>query len=420
MKVFKNPWWIVFGCVVGLFVGNGAIMQFTFPVLLKPIGQELGWSRATVSSAMVFGLVATGIMTPMVGHLVDRYGIRRIALPAITLFALATAAVSLVPSSPAAYIALYTVMGLFAAGQTPLIYAKSISAHFDDQRGLALGIAMAGVGLGAALMPPITQFFIDTMGWRGAYLGLGIMTFVLAIPAVSLFVREPGKAEEQSAAARDVGRDIVLPGVSGMEALKSSVFWLLAVPFFIVAAAANGTIGHVVALLTDRGVSPQVATSALTMAGFALILGRLVAGWLLDRLFAPYVAVVFFIAPLIGISLLFFTSSTAVATVATVLIGVGLGAEVDLIAFLISRYLGLRAFGQIYGYLFAIFMLANGIGPFVMGLSFDKAGSYNPVLIGFAVALIVAVALVLQLGPYAYPARHRKGGAKQTAPAPAE
>lgn len=411
MKSLRNPWWIVFGCVLGLFVGNGAIMQFTFPVLLKPIGQELGWSRAMVSSAMVFGLLMTGIMTPVVGHLVDRYGIRRIALPAITLFALATAAVSLVPASPTAFVAFYAIMGLFAAGQTPLIYAKSISAHFDDQRGLALGVAMAGVGLGAALMPPITQAFVDAFGWRGAYLGLGIMTFVLATPAVLLFVREPARVEGHGIAAHAVD----LPGLSGSEALKSSTFWLLAVPFFIVAAAANGTIGHVVALLTDRGVSPQTATSALTMAGFALIGGRLLAGYLLDRMFAPYVAVAFFLSPLAGIALLYFTSSTMIASVATVLIGIGLGAEVDLIAFLISRYLGLRAFGQIYGYLFAVFMLANGIGPFVMGVSFDRSGSYSPVLIAFAAGLVVAAALVLRLGPYPYPAQHRSAAAPRPA-----
>ena len=116
MKSLKNPWWVVVGCVIGLFVGNGAIMQFTFPVLLKPIGQELGWSRSMVSSAMVFGLLTTGLMTPVVGHLVDRFGIRKVALPAITLFALATAAVSLVSSSPTVFIALYAVMGFFAAG----------------------------------------------------------------------------------------------------------------------------------------------------------------------------------------------------------------------------------------------------------------------------------------------------------------
>jgi MFS family permease len=134
----RNPWWIVVGSVLGLIVGNGPIMQFTFGVLLKPISEEFKWDRATVSSAIVVGLCMTGLMTPVVGGIVDRRGIRPIALPAITLFALAVAAVSLVPASAPLFIALYAVMGIFAAGQTPLIYAKSISANFDERRGLAL------------------------------------------------------------------------------------------------------------------------------------------------------------------------------------------------------------------------------------------------------------------------------------------
>jgi MFS family permease len=400
----RSAWWIVVGSVLGLIVGNGPIMQFTFGVLLKPISEEFRWDRATVSSAIVVGLCVTGLMTPVVGGVVDRWGIRPVALPAIALFALAVASVSLVPASVPLFIALYAVMGIFAAGQTPLIYAKSISAHFDDRRGLALGIAMAGVGLGAALVPPFTQAMISSFGWRGAYIGLGLITFALAFPAVALFLREAPRTQSTA-----VSHDVTVPGLTGIEALKSWNFWILAFSFFAVAAAANGTIAHVIALLTDRGVSPQVATSAISTAGVALIVGRLLAGYLLDRVFAPYVALVFFLLPLAGILILYATENTTTAALATVLIGMGLGAEVDLIAFLISRYLGMRSFGEIYGYLFAIFMLANGLGPFVMGLSFDKAGSYNPCLIGFAVGLICAALIILRLGPYPYPVKHAGG-----------
>jgi MFS family permease len=394
----RNPWWIVVGSVLGLMVGNGPIMQFTFGVLLKPISDEFRWDRATVSSAIVVGLCMTGLMTPVVGGIVDRWGIRPIALPAITLFALAVASVSLVPASIPLFIMLYAIMGIFAAGQTPLIYAKSISASFDERRGLALGIAMAGVGLGAALVPQFAQALVGSFGWRGAYVGLGLITFALAFPAVALFLREPAPATPGAAK-----QTTALPGLTGLDALKSRHFWILAFAFFAVAAAANGTIAHVIPLLTDRGVSPQMATSALSTAGVALILGRLLAGYLLDRIFAPYVALVFFLLPLVGILILYSTTNTTVAALATVLIGMGLGAEVDLIAFLISRYLGMRWFGEIYGFLFAIFMLANGLGPFVMGLSFDKAGSYNPCLIGFAIGLVCASAVILRLGPYPYP-----------------
>jgi len=401
----NSRWWIVFASVLGLLVGNGPIMQFTFGVLLAPISREFGWNRGTVSSAIVVGLWMTGIATPFVGRLVDRFGIRPVALPAIALFSLATASVALVPASPAAFTALYALMGLGAAGQTPLIYAKAISARFDEKRGLALGIAMAGVGLGAAVVPQFAQALIGVAGWRGAYAGLGGLTFALAFPAVALFIGRQAPAPPVSDVLAQNRSATQMPGLTGYQAVRTATFWRLAISFFIVAAATGGAIAHIVPLLTDRGVSPQTATRLLTLAGLALIAGRLLAGYLLDRVFAPYVTAAFFLAPLIGIAVLLVASEPQPAAIGTLLVGIGLGAEVDLIAFLLSRYLGMRSFGEIYGYFFAIFMLGAGLGPFAMGVSFDRTGSYKLMLVCFGLALAPASLMMLRLGPYAYPAR---------------
>jgi MFS family permease len=189
----RNRWWIVLASVLGLMVGNGPVMQFTFGTLLSPITRQFGWSRGLVSSAMVVGLWMTGIATPVFGRLVDRFGIRAVALPAIVVFSLATASVAWVPASPAAFTALYALMGLGAAGQTPLIYAKAITARFDHQRGLALGIAMAGVGLGAALVPQFAQEMIRIAGWRGAYAGLGGVDLHSRLPRGSIVCWQAGR-----------------------------------------------------------------------------------------------------------------------------------------------------------------------------------------------------------------------------------
>ena len=416
----KNRWWIVFASVLGLSVGNGSIMQFTFGVLLPPISHEFGWARGTVSSAIVIGLWMTGVATPLVGRLVDRFGVRAVALPAIALFSAATASVALVPASPLVFTALYAVMGLTAAGQTPLVYAKAISASFDDKRGLALGIAMAGVGLGAAVVPQFAQALIQAVGWRGAYVGLGSLTFILAFPAVALFLRGRSAHPTQGDKAAAIAV-IEIRGLTGQEAIRTQRFWRMDVAFVIVAAAAGGSIAHMVPLLTDRGIATSTATALLSAAGLALIAGRLLAGYLLDRMFTPYVAVAFFLAPLAGILLLFFGSGPSVAAVATVLVGVGLGAEVDLIAFLLSRYFGMHAFGEIYGYLFALFMLGAGAGPFAMGVSYDVTGSYQLMLASFAVALLLASGLMLGLGSYEYPSGSQPSlnGVRRRAAAPA-
>jgi MFS family permease len=392
----RNPWWTVLGAVLGLIVGNGPIMQFTFGVLIKPVSAGLGMERGTASTALMAGLVMTGLATPMMGRAVDRYGIRRVAAPAIVLFGLSMIAIGVGSMTPAMYIGLYALAGLMAAGQTPLSYAKAITTRFDGNRGLALGVAMAGVGVGTALMPKLTQALIAHFDWRGAYIGLGVLTIVVALPAVLWLVDSAPRAAAGVAAAP------TLEGVTLSQALRNAAFWKLMLAFFLVATAANGTIAHMVPLMTDRGVASGLAISIIGTAGIALIGGRLLAGWCLDRIYAPYVAALFFSLPLLGILLLLSGSDATLMTPAVVLIGLGLGAEVDLIAYLQSRFLGLKAFGEIYGYLFAVFMLGSGLGPFLMGMGFQKLHSYDLPLQALCAALVLACVLVLSLGGYRY------------------
>jgi MFS family permease len=192
-KIFKNPWWVVVGSTIGLIVGNGPITLFTFGVFLKPIVSTFGWNRGTVASAVTVSQALGALATPFVGRMVDRWGVRRVTLPFITAFALTTAAIALTPASPFIFILLYGICGLFGGGQAPLNYAKAISSWFESKRGLALGIAMSGVGIGTALDPRIVRVLIAHVGWRGAYVGLGVLTFALAFPAVALFIREPDR-----------------------------------------------------------------------------------------------------------------------------------------------------------------------------------------------------------------------------------
>jgi MFS family permease len=345
----------------------------------------------------------TGIATPFFGRLVDRYGIRAVALPAIAVFSLATASVALVPASPAAFIALYALMGLSAAGQTPLIYSKAISARFDHHRGLALGIATSGVGLGATLVPQYVHGWIEAAGWRAAYAALGALTFALAFPAVAWFVGGP-EPRRPSVAGHTPPAD--QSGFTGFEALRTPRFWSLAFSFFLVSGTTGGVISHLVPLMADRGVSARAATTVLGIAGTAMIAGRVFSGFVLDRVHAWYVAAVFFLMPLAGIVVLLSGSPREYASAGVLLIGLGLGAEMDLMPFLASRYFGIRSFGEIYGYFLSIFLFGSGLGPFAMGASYDRTGSYSPMLGCFAGALVFAILPVLCLGSYVYPAAH--------------
>ncbi|HZZ14056.1 MAG TPA: MFS transporter [Paraburkholderia sp.] len=398
-SLFANRWWIVFGSVLGLTVGNVTVLQFSASVLMKPIMGELGWNRSMVSAAVMLGSIFAALGTPVAGRLMDRHGVKRVTLAAITLFALAVASMSLAPAIPIAFLAMFSLVGLFSAGQAPLPYAKAIAAAFDRRRGLAMGIALTGVGLGAAFVPRLTQLYLDRFGWRGAYIALAVTVFVIAFLAVSLFIGEArGGPRTVQAGARAQG----LPGIGAREAVRSRQFWLLAVVFLCIPIVANGTIAHLVPLLTDRGIPASRAVAVFSGIGASLIVGRLLCGFLLDRFFGPHVAVGFVVLPALGVVTLLASSNPALTTVGAVLVGLGMGAEVDLIAYLQSRYFGLRAFGQIYGYLFAAFTVGTGLGPFFMGATYDVTGSYRPALIAFVAVLACAAWLLLRL-PRRYP-----------------
>ena len=394
---FRNRWWIVAAGVLGMTVGQGPITIFTLGVFLKPVTDELGINRGTFSSAIGLLTVSAALVTPFVGRLVDRFGVRVVLLPMILLFAFATMALSLLQSSLLLFYLLFALQGALSASQTPTAYVKTISAWFDTTRGLALGIAQTGVGLGVALVPQLAALLIAGHGWRTAYLGLGGAILVLALLPVALFLREPPAATRGGAASAG-------PGMPLADAWRLASFWLLNACFFLAVTAINGTLAHAVALLTDRGIPLQAATGAMSLAGIAVIAGRLIAGFCLDRMHGRYIALGSFCCPMIGIALLASATQPAVLLMGTALCGLGVGAEVDLMAYFIGRYFGMRAYGTIYGLFFAVFTIGTGLGPYVMGLAFDRYHAYGAALALFEAALVVACGLALRLGPYRYPA----------------
>jgi predicted MFS family arabinose efflux permease len=394
----SSQWPVVIASAIALVVGNGPVLLFTFGVFLKPIAEQMDWPRSTMSLGVAIALTFAGLMTPLVGRFIDRWGVQRVLLFSITVFALSVAAVSLAPANVAGFVALYALSGLLSSGQAPLPYAKAITSRFDAHRGLALGIAMAGVGIGTSLMPQVASFLIKTFDWREAYIVLGSLTWLIAFPA-AFFVNDLRAGETAIAAPTMAGDDVV-------PALRSRAFWSTAVAILLVVVALNGAIAHLLALLTDRGMASSTATSLLIGVGLATILGRLISGFLLDRVFAPHLAAGIFLIPLIGMTTLLLGGASLTAGLATAIcFGFSLGAEVDIVGYLVSRYFGLRHYGEIYGYIFAIFTIGSGVGPYLMGLSFDKTHSYSAALGAFCVMLIVASATISRLGPYRFPAK---------------
>jgi cyanate permease len=261
---------------------------------------------------------------------------------------------------------------------------------------------MSGIGLGAALVPQYAQWLIGSFGRRTAYVGLGLLTLMIAFPAVFLFISEPVNEKagdrvpaEPSAVAQDR-----LPDLEVREALAGRRFWLIAVALMLVSTVTQGMVVHTVPLLTDKGYSPETAAALMIAVGLSTMAGRLLSGYLVDRIFAPFVATFFFLLPCLGIYLL----DSALSPVAGIIsLGLASGTEIDMIGFLTSRYFGMKRFGQLYGYLFASFVVGSAFGPYLMGLSFERLHSYEPALWSFGAFMLLASTLILCLGPYRYP-----------------
>jgi len=401
-SISRTQWRVVVASALALIVGNGPVLLFTFGIFLKPIAGQTGWSRGTMSLGVAIALILAGLMTPIVGRLVDRWGVRPVLLFAITAFALGVAALSLSPANVAGFVALYGCAGLLSSGQAPLPYAKAIASRFDSRRGLALGIAMAGVGIGTSVMPQVASILLKNFSWREAYTALGILTWLVAFPA-AFFVSDLKLGETRISRSTTAGDDV-------SSALRGTDFWAMALAILLVVVALNGVIVHLVALWTDRGMASNTATSLLIAVGLATIVGRLISGFLLDRVFAPRLAAAIFLIPLIGMIALFLGGvSLAAALTTAACFGFSLGAEVDIVGYLVGRYFGLRRYGEIYGYIFAIFTVGSGLGPYLMGLSFDKTHSYNLAIGIFCGMLAGASAAISCLGPYRFPAKTSGG-----------
>jgi MFS family permease len=398
MGIFQNRWWVPVAACVGIMVGLPSVLVLSFPVFLKPVTASLGWTRGMMSSAPAVTFVFTLMAQPLLGRLVDRFGFRIVMLPAFVMFALVMSCLSLLgPHIWMLYI-IYGTASFFGASSGPLAYSKAVTLWFDRNRGFALGIATSGAGFGTIVMPLVAQYLIEHDGWRTAYVSLAAISGVVGCTVVALFIREPPGYR----AAGPKGRPIV-PGLTAPEAARHTWrFWVLALIFLLGGITINGTLAHSVALLTDRGWTPMDAAGVLAGSGAAAVTARFLGGWCLDRLFAPYVASFTMLVAAAGEALLWSNGGHLASVLGVLCLGVGLGVEIDAMGYLISRYFGLKSFGEIFGWLFPAFTTGVALGPAMMGITFDRVHSYAPMLVIYFFLLLVTAGLLSILGPYTF------------------
>lgn len=266
-----------------------------------------------------------------------------------------------------------------------------MASRFESSRGLAFAVTLSGGSLAAAVFPPLATALIGVWGWRGAFVGLGVMWGGLVLLAVALFFRgaQDARDEARSPAPAPAAVDIAaaappmdLPGVTLRDGLRSITFYQLLLAAGLFAFTTLGVVVHLVPILRDAGAEPLAAAGTASLVGVFSIVGRLGVGLLLDRFSGRLVGACAYLVPIVGSALLLFDGADPVSqTLAAALFGLTLGAEVDVIAYLASRYFGLRNFGGLFGGLVAALSLGTAFGPLASGATSDHFGSYAPFLV---------------------------------------
>jgi MFS family permease len=320
---------------------------------------------------------------PLVGWLVDRMGAKWPSVAGLLLLAAGFASLGSYIESVNSYFLLQSMVAFAAAASGPIAYSKIINETFDRHRGIALGLTMTGIGIAAAAIPPVLAGIIADHGWRSGYRHLALVPLLGALlTALLLPARHAVGMNTKGSAA-------LVPHTSeGMAWVRAPVFWMLAGTFAMMSLSFAGLLPHLVPLLGDAGLDPRTAGKIAGQLGLAVIASRMLVGYLLDRIFAPRIDIVICVIAAAGILVLLFQGVSS-APVTAVALGLALGAELDLMGFLIARYFGLAQFGKIYGWLYFAFVFASGLGPLWVGAVRDATGSYSAALSASAIGLLL-------------------------------
>ena len=450
---FARGWPVLSAAAVGVGLGLSPLPFYTIGVMIPPLLQEfgpMGWTPGDILNALAIYTFGAFAASPIIGILAERYGARLVALVSIVTFSLAMMALALNTGSKALYIVLWLVLAFAGAGTLPITFTRPVANWFDRNRGIALGIALIATGVFGALAKFFAQFivsnpewhFVGGSGWRSAYVLLGLLPLVSALPLVWLGLRDIHDTPARDAkvtglkvpilAIAGIGtaglvwivsrqvlplaeqngwrleyimamgfsvlvfvpvvmmlvmniktappertgtQTITLPGMTLGEALSTWRFWLLAVCFVPISYAIGAVIPNIERVLTTTGMGMDEAVGLATLTGLAVLGGRIIGGYLIDRFWAPGVAFVFLASPAIALHLLGQPDvSVTTATIAILMIGFGAGVEYDFMAYMVSKYFGMRSYSAIYGAIYGFFALGAGLGPSIMTNIADGRG----------------------------------------------
>jgi MFS family permease len=399
---FRRGWPVLIASFIGIMVGLTGLPFYSYGVFAGSLEAEFGWSRSQTQLPLLFQTIGALTVMPFIGWTCDKFGARPVALLSMILYGFSFAMLSLLGPSIWQYYGTVLIIGLVGAGTTPITWTRAINGAFQRNRGIALGAALMGTGFIGFIAPRLAAHIIEEHGWRTAMLALSGFPLLIGVPVVALLFKERTEHGEV-AQEMQIGKTL-------FEALRDYRFALIAGAFMVISFGIGGSIPNLFPLYVGVGFSASDAAGILSMVGLSVIIGRVATGFLLDRFWAPGVATALMCMPAISCFLLISDSISYIeAVVATVLIGLAAGAEFDIIAYLASRYFGMKSYSKIYSLLYMAFSIGAAVAPGLFGFAFDESGSYNFILIISAGLFLLGGIALLGLGRYP----------KFTTPAPA-
>jgi MFS family permease len=358
---------------------------YGLPLYYDFMVREFGWSRTQVTSGNALSKLIIGpLFGFLAGWIIDRFGPRRIMLAGILMAGGALIGLGGM-SALWMFYAFYLLNAIGYVCGGPLPNQVLLSRWFKEGRGKAMGFAYLGIGVGGALVPWLSYWMVQWWGWRGALRGLGVLIIVLAWP-MAYFAREAGAEDAVAGGGGKAGSAGVAPL---REVFRRRAFYLLALGSMCSIAAVGGANQHLKLFMSlDAGYSQGDAARIISLVlGFS-IAGRLLMGWLSDRMPKKHVMLLIYMLVAAAIPLLYFASSRSAMGLFAAIFGVGLGGEYLIIPLMAAELFGVGVLGRVMGIIVTADGVAEAVSPMLVGYLRDVTGSYSA---GFTWLIVVAL-----------------------------
>jgi MFS family permease len=392
-----NRWTFVIAGLIASLV-SGSALTLLVSLITPSLTAEFGWDRGQITLGTSITAITGGIGIVTSGLFIDRFGPTRAPRVYAVIYGCGIASLSLLPNALWVFYGICMIIGLGTLTGSSIVHSLVINAWFNKRRGMALGILNVGVGMCGVIMPYVLSFFIASLGWRGATAVTGLLMGGLPLCVYLFIYRMPEKYERERVAARSAGSTA---GVPLWQIVRGSrQFWLLLGAIFLVTGTTFGMLSQMTLLARDRGFELPVALAAVATLSLSGVATRLIVGLLLDRVWAPLIATVSFSLAAGGLVLVVFVPSSAAFFIGAALLGVALGSEGDLIAYIVSRYFPAHSTGRVLTVVFLGYVWGVAVGTLLLGLSYSATGSYAVGAVVLVVLVVIAAIAMLFMGPY--------------------